>query len=137
MQYYFAKVPRGLLSSFHDHFVADSPVGRSLFAHANAGNMQGLLESAPGRLVRRNLFPLLMAGELCLCLLIVNFISYTEIDWRACVPACVRACVCACVRACASIRALASAGSGVWKCGRDASARPSRRDFVAHAQVYG
>ncbi len=60
--------------------------------------MQQLVESAPGRLVRRNLFPLLMAGELCLCLLIVNFISYTEIDWRACV--CLHACFasCACAR---------------------------------------
>ena len=45
--------------------------------------MQRLLQSTPGRLVRRNLFPLLLAGELVLCLLIVNVISYTEIDWRA------------------------------------------------------
>lgn len=45
--------------------------------------MRHLLHSAPARLLRRHLLPLVLVGELCLSILIVQLISYTEIDWRA------------------------------------------------------
>ena len=35
------------------------------------------------RVVKRRLFPLLLLGEFVLSMLIVRFISYTEIDWKA------------------------------------------------------
>jgi len=47
------------------------------------GMLRRLSQSRPSRLLRRNLLPLLLLGELCLCVLIVRFINYTEIDWQA------------------------------------------------------